>query len=51
MFPSLSFPFRRRVEDDILKRISDVHISPFSKGEELDQANSASARARKVLID
>lgn len=42
---------RRRIEDDVSKRIADVRMSPWSKGEELDEANAASARARARILE
>jgi hypothetical protein len=42
---------RRRVEDDVLKKISDLHMMPWSHGHELDEAQSASARARARIQD
>lgn len=41
----------RRIEDDISKKIADIHISPFSKGQEIDAANAASARARARILE
>ena len=50
-FFALSLPRRQRVSDDIIKRVADVHMSPWSKGSELDEANSASARARTRIAE
>ena len=41
-----AFSIRRRIDDDILKKVADVHLMPWAAGQELDEANSASARAR-----
>jgi len=40
---------RRRVEDDILKRIADVRLTPFAPGQELEEASAATLRARLNL--
>jgi len=42
---------KRRIEDDIIKKVADVHMSPWSKGQELDEANAASARARARILE
>ena len=41
----------RRIDDDVSKKIADIHITPFSKGQELDAANAASARARARIME
>lgn len=40
-----------RVQDDICKRVADVHMQPWAAGAELDEANSASARAKARILD
>merc|ERR1712018_799353 len=40
-----------RTDDDVSKKIADIHITPFSKGQELDAANAASARARARIME
>lgn len=42
---------KRRIEDDVCKKISDIRMSPWSKGQELDEANAASARARARILE
>ena len=42
---------KRRIEDDISKKMADVRMSPWSKGQELDEANAASARARARILE
>lgn len=42
---------RHRVADDINKRMADVHMMPWSAGAELDEANSASSRARSRISE
>jgi len=41
----------RKIDDDILYKIADIHIAPFSKGLEMDTANAASARARARILE
>ena len=41
----------RRIQDDIAKRVADVHMMPWAAGQELDEANSASARARARISE
>lgn len=41
----------RRIDDDISKKIADIHITPFSKGQEADAASAASARARARILE
>lgn len=45
------FVSSRRIDDDVSKKIADIHITPFSKGQELDAANAASARARARIME
>merc|ERR1712080_264146 len=42
---------KSRVEDDICKKVADIRMSPWSKGQELDEANAASARARARILE
>ena len=42
---------RRRIEDDVSYKIADVRMSPWSRGQELDEANAASARARARIVE
>ena len=42
---------RRRIEDDVSYKIADVRMSPWSRGQELDEANAASARARSRILE
>jgi len=42
---------KKRIEDDICKKVADIRMSPWSKGQELDEANAASARARARIIE
>lgn len=42
---------KRKIEDDIIKKVADVRMSPWSKGQELDEANAASARARARILE
>ena len=42
---------KRKIEDDIIKKVADVRMSPWSKGQELDEANAASARARARIVE
>lgn len=42
---------RRRIEDDICKKVADIHMQPWAKGQELDEANAASARARARIAE
>jgi len=42
---------KRKIDDDIIKRVADVRMSPWSKGQELDEANAASARARARILE
>lgn len=41
----------RRVDDDILKKVVDVHMQPWSAGAELKEAEAASIRSRTRLAD
>jgi len=41
----------RKIDDDVSKKIADIHITPFTKGQELDAANAASARARARILE
>jgi len=41
----------RKIDDDISKKIADIHITPFSKGKETEDANAASARARLRILE
>jgi len=41
----------RKIDDDVSKKIADIHITPFTKGHELDAANAASARARARILE
>jgi len=38
-------------EDDVSKKIADIHITPFDKGQEMNDANAASARARARILE
>lgn len=38
-------------EDDVSKKIADIHITPFNKGQEMNDANAASARARARILE
>jgi len=40
-----------KAEDDVSKKIADIHITPFNKGQELNDANAASARARARILE
>jgi len=42
---------KSRVEDDICKKVADIRMSPWSKGQELNEANAASARARARILE
>ncbi|TRY79821.1 hypothetical protein TCAL_10260 [Tigriopus californicus] len=42
---------KRRIEDDICKKVADVHMMPWALGTELDEAQSASARARSRISE
>ena len=42
---------KRRIDDDICKKVADIHMSPWSKGQELDEANAASLRARQRIAE
>lgn len=42
---------KTRVQDDICKKVADIRMSPWSKGQELDEANAASARARARILE
>jgi len=41
----------RRIDDDISKKIADIHITPYSKGKETEDANACSARARLRILE
>jgi len=41
----------RKIDDDISKKIADIHITPYSKGKETEDANAASARARLRILE
>lgn len=41
----------RRIDDDICKKVADIHMSPWSAGQELNEANNASARARARILE
>jgi hypothetical protein len=43
---SSRYESKRRIEDDVSKKISDIRMSPWSEGQELGEAQAASARAR-----
>jgi len=40
-----------KAEDDVSKKIADIHITPFNKGQEMNDANAASARARARILE
>ena len=40
-----------KAEDDVSKKIADIHITPFDKGQEMNDANAASARARARILE
>ena len=42
---------RRRIEDDICKKVADIRMSPWTPGQELDEAQAASARARARILE
>jgi len=42
---------KTRIQDDICKKVADIRMSPWSKGQELDEANAASARARARILE
>jgi len=42
---------KREIKDDIIKKVADIHMSPLSKGKEIDDANAASARARARILE
>ena len=42
---------KRELKDDIIKKVADIHMSPLSKGKEIDDANAASARARARILE
>ena len=44
--PGLRFESKRRIEDDICKKVADIRMSPWSEGQELGEAQAATARAR-----
>ena len=44
--PALRFESKRRIEDDICKKVADIRMSPWSEGQELGEAQAATARAR-----
>ena len=37
---------RRKIEDDICKKVADIRMSPWSEGQELNEAQAATSRAR-----
>ena len=41
----------RRTGDDVLKTVADLHMMPWSVGHELDEAQSASLRARTRIAN
>ena len=42
---------KRELKDDIIKKVADIHMSPLSRGKEMDDANDASARARVRILE
>ena len=42
---------KRELKDDIIKKVADIHMSPLSRGKEMDDANEASARARVRILE
>lgn len=42
---------KRRIEDDISHKVANIRINPWSPGQELDEANAASARARARILE
>ena len=43
--------FQRQISDDMSKKVADVRMMPWTVGPELDEAQSASARARQRILD
>lgn len=41
----------RKVEDDVLKKVADLHLMPWAAGKELEAAQTASARAKARIMD
>merc|ERR1711974_77457 len=42
---------KTKITDDISKKVADIRMSPWNKGQELDEANAASARARARILE
>jgi len=47
----VSIESKTKIDDDISKKIADIHITPFSKGKEMEAANAASARSRVRILE
>ena len=45
-FFNYRFESKKKIEDDVCKKIADIRMSPWSEGQELSEAQAASARAR-----
>lgn len=46
---SSRYESKRRIEDDICKKVADIRMSPWSEGQELGEAQAATARARSRI--
>lgn len=42
---------RRRIEDDISKKVADIRMMPWDQGQELNEAQAASSRARSRILE
>jgi hypothetical protein len=48
---SSRFSSKQKIEDDVCKKIADIRMSPWSEGQELSEAQAASARARQRILE
>jgi len=48
---SSRYESKQKIQDDVCKKIADIRMSPWSEGQELSEAQAASARARSRIME